>query len=953
MRRLLAPALVLASLALPLAASAQSEPADAAPDKPGTSKPWLRLEWLYGPRRFPHADVPPNAWHRAWLQKRALPVWNPRGGGLGFESLGAWEHMGPNATDPGSGRSWTGRIHAIAVNPTDPNTLYIGHAKGGVWKTTDGGVTWAPLTDGLSSQVVGCLTLDPVDPNTVYFGTGEEYFAGYTLGGVGIWKSTDGGATWTLKGNSTFAGRRINAISIDPTDTSRWVVCSDLGFHTTTDGGATFTLRKAGVGSALERHPTIANTLYGAMGWPFGGSTASANGVYKSTDGGVTWTLLAGPPTGTSAGRYELSICKGTPSVVYAVCTVPPGTSSAYLMKGVWKTTNGGSTWTQIATTSSFPNSWPQGWYDLAIKANPDNSNVCYVADVVPYKTTNSGATWTFLGNPGGHPDIHAIEILPGASSTVYLGQDSGLYISTDGGSSWTHRNSGRGTMEYYALDVHPTDPLALAAGAQDNSTHLRTAARGSTFRVVIGGDGFWAAYKRSAPTTLLGEWQFGHILRSTDGGLSWFNVLDLSGDAAPWSTPLINDPTAPSRFYAGTYRVWRSLSDGAAGTWAAISPDVTKPTVSGGAITDIKVAPSNGSFMYVGSSDGGFFVSANAQSAAPTWTARYAGLPSASVGGVEVDPGNHLVCYAGMQGFLAGSHVFKSTDAGATWTNITGNLPNIPVNSLAAHPAHPNTLFAATDNGVYVTEDGGATWAVAGSGLPSTMCTMLRVNPATGFLTVSTYGRGTWRLALGAGRAATTLACSNAIGARGQAVELKALLSRTASGSPLAGKTVEFRVDGVLAGTAATDSTGAAVLAYTIPATMALGAHALTARFPGDAENLESVSPVKTLKVALKTKTTLLGSDPLTGTVGVAKTYKAKLVRASNGTPLANRKIRFLVDDVLKATKTTNSLGVAAFTYTPPAGSAGSHTLTARFSPGIASSYAPSSATRTLSIGP
>jgi photosystem II stability/assembly factor-like uncharacterized protein len=911
MTRRFLPILVLFSLLMPTLAGAQRPPADAVPDRPGTSKPWLRLDWLYKPRAFPNAEVPRNAWHDAWLQKKNLPTWHPRPQGIGIEALGTWEHMGPNATNPGAGLSWTGRVHAIAVNPADTNIIYIGHAKGGVWKTTDGGTTWTNLTDTLSTQTVGCLTLDPSDPNIVYFGTGEEYYAGATLGGVGIWKSTDGGATWTLKGNSTFAGHRINAISIDPSNTNRWAVSSDGGFYTTTDAGANFVLRKSGVGSALDRHPVAVGVLYGAMGWPFGGATAAQNGVYKSTDNGVTWTPLAGPPSGANAGRYELSICRGTPSVIYAVCTVPASVTNQYKMQGVWKSIDDGATWSQVANTASFPNSWAQGWYDLAIKADPNNPAICYVADVVVYKTINSGSTWTKLPDPGNHPDIHALEVLQSDSNKVYLGEDSGFYVSTNGGTTWTHKNSNRGTMEYYALDVHPTNPLLLAAGAQDNSTHVRTVAGGSTFDVRIGGDGFWTAYKQSDPLIMLGEYQYGNIFRSTDGGTTWGQVLGLSSEAQ-WSVPIVNDPTNPNNFYAATWVVRRSPSSGATGTWTVISGDVTKGT---GYVTDIKIAPSNGNYIYVSADDGGYSVSTNGGS---TWTARFAGLPNAAVGCAGVDPNNPLVCYAGILGFTAGQHVFKSVDAGATWSNITGNLPNVPVNSLAAHPTEPNTLFAATDNSVYVTTDGGASWAIAGTGLPNTMCTMLRVNATTGYLSASTYGRGTWRLALGSSAAATALTVADIAGQIGGTVSLKATL--TSGGAGVNGKTVEFKVNGAAVGNGTTNASGVATRNFTITETLGTGAFAIAGKFAGDSGY--STSSGSGTLTSSKADTTVAMPD-VTGVPGQTVTLRASLSRNSDGAFLSGKTIAFSVNGTALGTAATNASGEASKSYLIPLGTA------------------------------
>ena len=192
--------------------------------------PIARQEWLYNSRTSPGHPIPANALLNAWTQARALPTVFPKASGRTRDSGGTWEFRGPDSIDIG----WTGRVNAIAINPTTPSTLYIGAAKGGLWKSTDSGTTWANLTDSLSSQTTGCVVIDPTNSTTIYYGTGETYLAntvGLSLTGIGIYKSTDGGVTWTLKGNSTLAGQDVNDIVIDPTNTNHWIVATNAGIY--------------------------------------------------------------------------------------------------------------------------------------------------------------------------------------------------------------------------------------------------------------------------------------------------------------------------------------------------------------------------------------------------------------------------------------------------------------------------------------------------------------------------------------------------------------------------------------------------------------------------------------------------------------------------------------------------------------------------------------------------
>jgi photosystem II stability/assembly factor-like uncharacterized protein len=703
-------------------------------DDRGVSLPWNRLSYFYARRAYPNPQIPANARHLAWLRAQRLPAYSFRRSGIGIEGSDDWEFVGPFATN----LSWLGRVNAILVHPTNPDVLYAGCAKGGVWKSADAGTTWTNLTDALT-QYVGCLAFDPNNPDIVYLGTGEEYFAGWTLGGVGIYRSTDGGAHWTLYGNATFAGLRINEIVVDPTNANRWIVSSDGGIYVTTDGGASFTRTLYGVASALRIHPTHPNRLYAALGYPFSG--AAYNGLYLSNDGGATWKQIAasGLPAGTATGRIELDICRSRPNVLYAVFSNP----YTYFVGSIWKTTDGGATWAKTAYAGF--KEYGQTWYDLFIRVDPTDPDIVYMGDVHAWRSTDGGASWRDI--TGDHTDMHALAFDPTNPQRIYLGEDGGLYDSTSRGDSWIPKNSGRGTMEFYGLDTHPTDPGQMAAGAQDNGTAVR--ANSNTYDIVIGRDGFTPAYDSANPQVVLGEIYYGTVYRSTDGGSSFATrpVCDLSKEArVGWSVPLVNDVTRPSRFYAGSYRLWRSSSDGAAGTWATCSGDLTKG--GGGVLAAIAVAPSQGDTVYTGASDGAVFVSTNATASAPTWTNRSAGLPNAGVGGIAADPADPKTIYVSMMGYSI-PHIWKSADGGATWINYSGDLPDTPVSALAVNPQVPSQLMAATDVGVFITLNNGINWLRLGNALPNVPCTGIRANATTGYVSVSTYGRGIWRLAL------------------------------------------------------------------------------------------------------------------------------------------------------------------------------------------------------------
>ena len=777
LHRILCPALLLLAAGLTVQAQTKKNastagklpPAMKISDKPlpentlfgdaddGDSYPRIkeRYAWFYNLRAYPNKSVPLNAMQKAWEQSKLLPTVQPKGAGRKNgpqrDDTAAWQLMGPEALDYG----YLARVNAIAVNPTTPAIIYIGEAQGGLWKSTDSGTTWKNLTDNLSSQTTGCITLDPSNYNTIYYGTGEPYYSSNSLSGVGIWKSTDGGTTWNLFGNSTFGGHRVNHIVIDPANSNHWFVSSDAGLYVTTDGGATFVQKLAGLVWTVNLNLTNRNILYAAVGNFSGLNTGDPanNGLYKSTDGGNTWIrqTTSGLPTGAVIGRTELDICTSNPNIV----CVAFGDQTTGNFNSIWKTTDGGTSWTSLPV----PNTEGQEDYNMALRIDPNNPNNIYAGTLDMGYSTNGGASWgTFQA--GGHPDHHAIDFDYTHPTYVYMGNDGGIFnVNFDTGRMYS-KNYGRGSMEYYAFDVHPTDPNQLLAGAQDNGSQQRTTS--NTFARLIGGDGIAGAYDHTTPS----NWLFSNFIvyqdssgryhataaaaYTTNNGVSFAQafVPPYQTDFTGFVAPMINDPNLSTRFYFGTQRVWRSDSDGVSGSWSPVSPNISTKKQYGAATTIITVAPSNSAVVYAGCADGSVGVTTNVNAATPTWTNITAGLPNLAVSGIAVDPTNPAIVYVGLNGFDS-PHVWKSTNYGGTWTNISGHLPNAPVNSLVVDPINKTALYAATETGVFVTSDGGTTWAKYGTGLPTIQCLMLRANATTGYLSVATYGRGIWRIPL------------------------------------------------------------------------------------------------------------------------------------------------------------------------------------------------------------
>jgi photosystem II stability/assembly factor-like uncharacterized protein len=657
-----------------------------------------------------------------------------------------WTFIGPQ---PVTGEYWSGnanasgRICCVLPHPTDPNVIYVAAAQGGVWKSVNGGGTWTPLTDQLSSLSSGWLAFDPANANVVYYATGEQHYAIDSYYGDGLFKTSDGGGTWTKIASKASVGGFIARVLVDPANSSRLFVASDLGIVRSIDGGTTWSIVWSGGsdawGNDLVFDPSNSAVLYAAI---------YGVGVVKSTDGGDHWTVLAGglPAAGTFQ-RVNLAIAPSNALVLY-VSFVDPNQN----LLGMYRTTNGGSSWTKKASTPNYLVG--QGFYDNTLAVSPSDPNVCYAGGVFPYsgsdagiiKTTNGGSSWTdvTIGSDGSqvHPDQHSLAFGPGG--VLWVGCDGGVWKTTSGGSTWINCNATLAVTQFYEAAVRPDDPTQMIAGTQDQGTLLT---QGSTaWPQLVEGDGGPCGYDPGNPdlafTTsvfMQNLLRFDQYVFDVDVTGPWAGL----GDRASFAMgPLTFDSNRASTMLAGTYRVWRSSNDG--NTWSAISPDLT----NGGYLRAIAICPGVPGSYYAASSDG--VVSFTSDDGA-SWQRRSTGLPGAAVLRVVVQPGNSAVAYA-ISRELGGDRVFKTTNTGMTWSSITGNLPEgMSPHSIAVDfRPEPDQLYVGSEYGLWTSGDGGVTWIQDSSGLPNTTVFDLQMDLAHDLLVAATHGRGMWKATLG-----------------------------------------------------------------------------------------------------------------------------------------------------------------------------------------------------------
>ncbi len=758
-----------------------------------------RQDWFLEQRSYPKDAIPAGALQRALRQREGIAEDRSRLFSIssGVVATTPFTGVGPSGFTSTVAPTWgqmSGRTRDIAIDPTNAMRIFLATASGGIWRSTNGGTSWTPLTDTQDSLAASAVAIDPSNVNTIYAGTGEGPEGAYF--GVGILKSIDGGATWTLNAGATFARHAIGDILVHPTTSTIVLACSTSGSHTpgpsiaadpakigvfrSIDGGASFTQTSAAKTCLdLIADPSNFNNLFASLG----GSGDATDGLYKSTDAGITFTQLAGgAPTGV--GRIVMGI-SANGMTLYA------GGKDGATTK-IWKSLDGGATWAVIAGAPDYCES--QCGYDNAIAVAPGDANVAFFGGVPMYRTLDGGTSFVQLGDSNTttirplHVDHHILEFAPGSSTTLYDGNDGGLYVSTDAQATtpaWTSIGGTLATLQPYNVALHPTAAGIMLSGFQDNGTELRSAT--NIWSEKCGGDGGIALIDHTTPTTMycsFGSTNIG-ISKSANGGLSFPTDVSVpsagAGDRASFIPPLAMDPVTATTIFAGTQRLWRTTDGGA--TWAvqSASGDLT----GGGTakITKIAIAPSLVSTIMVITSDG--LVKRSTDSGVTFANVTAAPLPGRFGTTVVIHPTDPLTAYVGFSGFNDGTpgtpgHIFKTTDGGATWTDVTGNLPDTPVNAIAIRPDAPTEIYAGTDVGTFLNTNGATavrigdvpeqrarsfgasadaaivgvpsaatTWTKMSNGLPNAAVIDIQTNATTNLLAIATYGRSVFTAAL------------------------------------------------------------------------------------------------------------------------------------------------------------------------------------------------------------
>jgi photosystem II stability/assembly factor-like uncharacterized protein len=682
----------------------------------------------------------------------------------------------------------SGRVNAFAVDPTDRKKYYVAVASGGVWKTVNGGTTFTPVFDGEGSYSIGAIALDPKNPSTVWVGTGESNAQRSVAYGDGVYRSDDGGKSWRNVGLKT--SEHIGRIAIDPRDSNivfvaaqgpLWSPGGERGLYRTTDGGKTWKAVIPGTENTgatdVVIDPNNPDIMFAAT-WQrrrhfytlIGGGPESA--VYRSVDGGVTWTRVrSGLPSG-DLGRIGLAISPADSNVVYATVEAA-GTTG-----GIFRSSDRGATWERMSPNIA------QGMYYGQIIADPKDVDRIYIPNIQNQVSDDGGRTVRPLGERLKHVDNHAIWIDPKDTDYLLVGCDGGVYESFDRGANWNFK-ANLPVAQFYDVDVDNNVPFYhVYGGTQDNNslggparTRNQSGILNSDWYATAGGDGFVSRVDPTDPNIVYAESQNGGIVRTNKLTGERVSVApiegkDIESQRYNWDTPFIISPHSHTRLYFAGHKLFKSDNSGE--DWTVISGDLTRrldrnalpvmgkiwgpdavaknqSTALYGNASALSESSKKAGLIYVGTDDGLIQVT---EDDGKNWRKidKFPGVPDmAYVARVLASRHDENTVYALFNNHQNGDfkpYILKSTDKGKTWTSITGKLPERgSLYAIAEDGVDPNLLFVGTEFGLYFTQDGGSRWTQLKGGLPTIAVRDIAIQRIENDLVIATFGRGIYVL--------------------------------------------------------------------------------------------------------------------------------------------------------------------------------------------------------------
>jgi hypothetical protein len=746
---------------------------------------------------------------------------HPHATGNPSAALGTWTPLGPGNIG--------GRTRAILINPQNPTIMYAAGVSGGIWKSVDSGASWNPLTDLLMSNIaVSTMAMDPNNPSVIFAGTGEVFPFKQDdddgQQGAGIYKTIDGGATWSVLGNTGTSSDFIyvSDLVVSPHNGQRVYAATSTGVWRSLDTGNTWTRIFDGTGyengclNLAMRTDQPGDYLFASCG-KFAPAAVVRN---TSADASAGWITVLNDP---HMGRTSLAIAPSNQATIYAFSMCGASSLCGNYYEGLWavnRSTDSGNTWSDRVDNKSATslNTWllsnpteaagcydqasllNQGWYDNVVRVDPVNPNSVWVGGVDLFRSDDGGATWGIASHwdnsPAknySHADHHALVFHPSyngsSNQTLYDGNDGGIFRTSNALAApattnrapcndnsqvqWTTLNNSYAVTQFYHGLPLP-DGATYVGGTQDNGTIKGTDAAGPNgWTEIQGGDGGWVAYDPGNPQVIYAEYppdnQHGTPLlyKSLSGGAgAWTKVTSgISDKGFQFIPPFIMDPTNSQRLWIGGYKLWRT--ENTAASWVQVGG-----TLNPGQVSAIAQSITNPDRLLVGTDSGVIYRLDNARSAnsSTPWVSSTSPR-NGYVAWIAFDPTNANIAYATYSSFDAASgdgHVYKSTDGGATWSKLDGSgasaIPDLPVHTIAVDPTTPSRLYIGTDLGVFATVDGGNSWLKESTGFANVSTEALAINNANGNarLYAFTHGRGAWRVPLVAGGCSYTFSPSS-----------------------------------------------------------------------------------------------------------------------------------------------------------------------------------------------
>ncbi len=703
-------------------------------------KQWKRWEYMTKRRLNPDGTVA-NWTARNWdaYQKYFVSGENSNiKNGDGTETTnGFWDFIGPSNYTNGAGwNGGVGRVNCIAFHPSNANIIYLGTPAGGLWKTINGGTNWFCLTDGMPSIGVSGIAIQQFNSNIIYILSGDG--DGGNTKSIGVLKTTDGGINWQQTGLAwdIYQDETGYKLAMCPVFANMLFAATTDGLKKTSDEGDTWTTVLPGTIYDFEFKPGEPSTMY---------CTVAPSSFYRSTDYGDTWTQITSGVPGL-ATRMAIGVTPDNSNYVYILAGPSTGLNH---FKGVFRSFDSGLNFDIKANTPNLlgyaidgNDNQDQDTYDLAIAVSTTDEADIMTGGINTWVSNNFGSSWTItswwysIGNSIGytHADIHALEISP-INNYLYCGSDGGIFRSTNFGDTWTDLTSGLGNTQWYAIDGIESNPNLIIGGTQDNGSNKWD---GSTTMVHMrGADGMDCMIDHSNSnvlyTTISSTGVNGKLEKSTNGGGS-FTEITPSGVSGYWVTPIVMDPSTSTTIYGGYSDIMKSTNGGA--TW-------TNTGENGG--TCMAVGTSYTGRVYAINQFGNALYRSN--DAADSWNTT--STPSYGMTYIAINPTNSLNIFVTIGGYNSWSKVYESTNGGDNWNNISGSLPNVPVNCIAYDPGSANGIYIGTDIGVFYRDDNIGDWIPFMNGLPHVVVRDLEINNTSGLIRAATYGRGLWSSSL------------------------------------------------------------------------------------------------------------------------------------------------------------------------------------------------------------